>query len=252
MKRSIPEILYEDNDIVVLNKPSGMLSIPDRYKHEALNVKKWLEERHGEVFVVHRLDKETSGVVVFALGSDAHRNLSLQFENHEVEKKYLAILSGVMREDDLDVDIPLMNDPKTPAKMMPSARGKKSLTHIHVVERFRVATLAECTLHTGRQHQIRVHCSAIGYPLLVDSLYGRSDKFMLSNLKRKYNLQKESEEKPIISRTTLHASILGFKHPSTNEQMMFKCEPPKDFRALLSVLRKYSALYADVATTVFS
>lgn len=252
MKQTDPEILFVDNDIIIVDKPSGVLSIPDRYKLDAMNLKKWLEQQFEKVFVVHRLDKDTSGVMVFARNAEAHRNLSLQFENHEIEKKYLAVVSSVLLNDDTDIDIPLMSDPRTPGRMIPSARGKKSLTHIHVLERFRVATLVECTLKTGRQHQLRVHCAAIGHPLLVDALYGRSENFLLSNLKRRYNLRKLEMEKPIISRATLHAHSLGFKHPGSGEVQIFTSTIPKDFKALLTVMRKYSAKYALPDERVFS
>ncbi len=244
MKKKQLEILYQDDQVVVVNKAYGMLSIPDRFKKGEDNLRTLLEQKFGKIFVVHRLDRDTSGVMVFALNAESHRNLSIQFEKHTVDKKYLAVVAGIMAKDDLDVDIPLMPNPRIPGTMMPSARGKASFTHIHVLERFRVATLIECTLKTGRQHQLRVHCAAVGYPMLVDSVYGRSDSFQLSAIKRRFRLQKDEEEKPLIQRTTLHAHSLSFIHPVSGERLSFVAEPPKDFKALLTVLRKYSASYA--------
>ncbi len=244
-KKKQLEILFEDNDVVVVNKAHGVLSIPDRFKRDEPNMRAMLDQRYGKIFVVHRLDKDTSGVMVFARTAEAHRHLSIQFENHTVEKRYVAVVAGVIPNDDIDVDIPLMPNPRVAGTMMPSARGKQSFTHVHVEERFRMATLVECLLKTGRQHQLRVHCAAIGYPLLVDSLYGRTDRFFLSDIKRRFRLQKDTEERPLIERTTLHARSLSFVHPVSGERLSFVAEPPKDFKALVSVLRKYSAAYTS-------
>ncbi len=241
MAKSKYSILFEDNDIVVIDKPAGMLTIPDRFS-PAENLRALLSSKYGQIFVVHRLDRETSGVLVFAKNAEAHRNLSIQFENHTVTKIYSAVISGQLAEDELSIDIPLMPDPVHKGLMRPSARGKDSLTIMKVIERYRIATHVECDLRTGRQHQIRVHSASIGHPLLVDSLYGKSEAFLLSTIKRRYNLQKNEEEKPIISRITLHSKTLGFKHPSTGADVEFTSELPKDFKALLSVLRKYSAI----------
>jgi len=234
-------IIFEDDDIIVVDKPSGMLTIPDRFS-SAENLRGLLTEKYGKIFVVHRLDKETSGIMIFAKNAESHRSLSIQFEHHTVQKIYSAVIAGQLAEDSLEIDIPLMLDPVQKGMMRPSARGKESLTIMRAVEKFRIATYVECDLRTGRQHQIRVHAASIGHPLLVDSLYGTSEQFFLSSIKRRYNLQKDAEEKPIISRITLHSTSLGFKHPKTQEDMVFKAEPPKDFNALLSVLRKYSAI----------
>ena len=245
MKKNQLQILHEDIDVVVVNKPHGLLSIPDRFKHDEPNIRRILEEKYGKIFVVHRLDKDTSGVMVFARNAEAHRSLSMQFEHHTIEKIYLAIVSGVMPKDELAIDIPLMSNPKVPGTMMPSARGKASHTDVRVLERFRVATYIECTLKTGRQHQLRVHCAAVGYPLLVDATYGRAATFFLSQIKRRFRLQKDTEEQPVMARTTLHAHRLSFTHPSSGEPCTFVADPPKDFKALLTVLRKYSAAYTS-------
>lgn len=242
MKSVAPEILYEDAAIIVVNKPAGMLTIPDRFRASEIHLRGWLEKKYGKIFVVHRLDRDTSGVMVFAKTAEAHRNLSMQFEQHSCTKRYHAVLMGRVEKDDIRVDIPLMPDPANTGMMIASARGKESLTDVHVLERYRVATLVECTLHTGRQHQLRVHCASIGHPLLVDALYGPTDKFFLSGIKRRYNIRKNEEEKPLITRASLHARLLGFAHPETGEYCEYSCEPPKDFTALVSVLRKYSRI----------
>lgn len=245
MKRERLEELYCDDAIVVVNKPSGLLSIPDRFDKELPNVRGLLQHKYGEIFVVHRLDRETSGVLIMARTADAHRHLSEQFEHHTVTKLYHAVVSGIVDRDELPISIAIAPDPRRKGLMKPSARGKEARTNLRVLERFRVATLVECELVTGRQHQIRVHCSAIGHPLLVDADYGRSTQFMLSAIKRKFNLAKNTEERPIIERLTLHAYSLSVAHPATQERMTWEAPYPKDFAATVQVLRKYAAPYAS-------
>jgi 23S rRNA pseudouridine1911/1915/1917 synthase len=251
VKRQQLEVLHHDADIVVVNKPSGLLSIPDRYDVTLPSVKTLVREKFGTSYPVHRLDRETSGVLVVALNPDAHRALNTQFEQHTVRKTYLAIVSGIVDRDTIDIDIPIMPDPRRKGLMKPSARGKEARTILRVVEKFRLATLVECDLITGRQHQIRVHCSAIGHPLLVDADYGTSKAFMLSSIKRKFNLAKGQDERPIIDRLTLHAAKLSFVHPISGEELNFSADPPKDFNATLQVLRKYAAPYASAFDAEF-
>jgi RluA family pseudouridine synthase len=244
MKKNDTEIkiVHEDSSIVVLSKPAGVYTIPDRYDKKALNLYHYLKEKYGTIFTVHRLDKDTSGVIVFAKTAEAHKNLNTQFEKHEVKKLYHIIIEGTFRENEMDIDIPIAPSPVKKGLSMPSARGKESLTRLRVLERFRTATFCEVDLVTGRHHQIRVHCSTIGHPLLIDDLYGNKKEFFLSSIKRKFNLKKNCDEKPIISRITMHAKHLQFKHPLSNEEVSYDCDYPKDFTALLQVLRKYSLI----------
>ncbi len=241
-KRNKIEIIFEDDALVVVSKPAGMLSIPDRYKHDLPNLKDYFKQMFGNIFVVHRLDRDTSGVMVFAKNADAHRNLSMQFEDMLVKKVYYCVVSGVVGKDEMEIDIPLMSDPSTPGKSIPSVRGKDSYTVIKVLKRYRNATLIKCLLVTGRHHQIRAHCSAIGHPLLIDPIYGNAEEFRLSSIKRRMKLKKDTEERPIISRITMHAKELAFRHPLTNEEVGFTADEPKDFAALIQVLNKYSAV----------
>lgn len=239
------DILFEDDHIVVLNKPSGLLSLPDRFETNLPNLRTMLKEQYGEIFVVHRLDEETSGIMIFAKHADAHKALSEQFEKRSVRKIYHGIMQGgiepeLLTNDAMNVDIPLMPDPVRKGLMAPSVRGKEALTIVRVLKRFRLATLVECELVTGRQHQIRVHCAAIGHPLLVDPDYGTATEFRVSTIKRKFNLGKWEEEKPLIARTTLHSYSVTFTHPSTGETMTLEAPYPKDFKAVIQVLDKYA------------
>ena len=236
------KIIFEDKDIIVVSKPAGLLTIPDRYNHNLPTVRAKLEEIYGKVFVVHRLDRDTSGVMVFARNAETHRDLSIQFEEMRVKKVYHCVVSGIIEKDEMEIDIPLMQDPTTPGKTIPSVRGKDSLTLVKVLKRYRNSSLIKCYLVTGRHHQIRAHCAAIGHPLLVDPVYGNSPEFKLSAIKRRMNLKKGSEERAIISRITMHSKEIGFLHPTSKEELIFEDNYPKDFSALLQVLSKYASL----------
>jgi 23S rRNA pseudouridine1911/1915/1917 synthase len=242
MKKKSLEIIYEDDNLIVVNKPAGVLTIPDRYDDEIPNLYHILQEKYGEIWIVHRLDKDTSGLIVFAKDPETHRDLSLQFEKHKVKKIYHVVIKGIFSKEEIDIDIPLIDDPKRKGKVAPSVRGKESLTKVKTLERFRAATLIEADLVTGRHHQIRAHCAAIGHPLLIDEMYGGEPEFFLSSIKRKFNLKKKEIEQPLLARVTMHAHEIEFLHPAKNEKMKFSAEYPKDFRALIQVLRKYSGL----------
>lgn len=236
-----PTIIFEDDDIIVLNKPAHYLTIPDRFVAERPNLTSFLKNTLEEVFVVHRLDKETSGVIIFAKNAAAHRNLSMQFEARTVDKIYLALVEGTVHKEKGEINQPIANNMRDKGRMIIASRGKPSLTLYQVVERFKNYTLVEANIKTGRTHQVRVHFEVIGYPLAVDSLYGRKDAFLLSEVKmKKYRKSKDVfEERPLMSRTTLHAAKVTFNHPSTNEPLTFEAELPKDFRAVLNQLRKW-------------
>ncbi len=235
-----PKLLYEDKAVLVVNKPASLLTIADRFGN-ADNLHQWLERHYGRVFVVHRLDRETSGVLCFARTEEAHRHLSLQFEHHAVDKFYLALVDGAVQEDEGEIDRPIGPHPTIAGKMVVAAWGKPSLTFYRVLERFRNFTLVEALLKTGRTHQARVHLQSIGYPLAVDALYGKRTALRLSEIKgRAYKMGKFSdEERPLLERTALHAFRLRFDHPISEERMEFRAEPPKDFNAVLQQLRKW-------------
>lgn len=239
-KQELYTKIYEDDRILLINKPAGLLTIPDRYDDTLISLRAILFEEYGDIFIVHRLDRDTSGIVVVAKDADAHRNLSLQFEDLSVTKIYHVVADGVIHQDYLEIDIPLMGDPRKPGRTIPSARGKESLTIVNVKDRYRHGTFAEVNLVTGRHHQIRAHLASIGHPLLIDEVYGNATEFYLSKIKKRFNLKKKDVEKPIISRLSMHAFSLGFKHPSDDKVVSFEAEYPKDFAALLQVLGKYA------------
>ena len=235
-----PQIIYQDEDIVIVNKPPDFLSIPDRFSRQKPNLVAFLQQTFEKVYVVHRLDKETSGIICFALNEAAHRNLSQQFENRTVEKIYLALVKGIVHNEKGIIDKPIAKHRSIEGKMAISAKGKPSVTHYKVAERFRDYTLLEVEIKTGRMHQIRVHLQSESFPLAVDELYGGDTGFMLSSVKRQgYQIGKNEEEKPLMSRCTLHAFRLSLNHPSTHRRISFEAELPKDFKAVINQLRKW-------------
>lgn len=239
MKHDI-DIIHEDEALIIANKPSGLLSIPDRFDADKPSLYQLLSNRFGKIYIVHRLDRETSGILCFAKTEEAHKQLSQQFQERTVEKIYYVLLEGVLSQDSGEIDQPIAPHPTIPGKMITTAKGKASLTHYKVVERFKHFTLVEADLKTGRTHQIRVHFPSIGHPLAVDALYGRHEGFFLSTVKtRNYNLGKFEEERPLMSRTSLHAFRLCLNHPTTGERVCYETALPKDFGAVLKQLRKW-------------
>jgi len=240
MKQAI-NIIYEDSSLLILNKPSGLLSIPDRYDPERPNLYQELKNRYEEIFIVHRLDKGTSGLICYARTPEAHRHLSQQFEQRVVQKIYLAVVEGIPSPAEGAIEHALGSHPTKVGKMVVSNKGKAAYTIYKLLETFRSYALAEVEIQTGRTHQIRVHFSAIGHSVLSDPMYSRKEAFFLSEIKgRKYNRNREREERPLLSRPALHASLLTIKHPNSGEEMTFEAPLPKDMRASLNQLRKWN------------
>lgn len=239
-KVKAPEILFEDDAVVVIDKPAGLLSIPDRFGAEIPNAEAILRKKYGEIYVVHRLDKDTSGVMVFAKSEEAHKNLSLAFENRQITKKYLALVDGVPLPSEGEIEAPIGEDPSKAGKMKIDYKtGKDSSTSFKIIERFRKYSLLELNPKTGRQHQIRVHCAYIGHPLVVDILYGKRKELKLSEFKRGY---KGSSEKPILGRLALHAKSLTFNHPTSGQELTFEAELPKDIKATSNQMRQHDCV----------
>ena len=230
-------IIYEDENLIALNKPSGLLSIPDR-EGKDISLKKLLIEKYGNIFTVHRLDKDTSGLIVFAKNEIAHKHLSQQFEERQTEKIYLGLVLGSPAEKKGTIDAPIAEHPGKKGLMTVYRKGKESITDYEVLEDFKIFSWIQFQIHTGRTHQVRVHAKHIGHPVVCDELYGDGKPILLSSLKHKFKLSKnELEERPILSRLALHALSLQF---ATTKEEILKLEAPlpKDLRALLQQLRK--------------
>jgi RluA family pseudouridine synthase len=240
MKNNFFEIIHADDQVVVVNKAANVLSIPDRFAPEKFNLSKRLEERYGEIFVVHRLDKETSGIIVFCRTPESHKHLSEQFFARTIKKVYLTLVEGCMHQTEGVIDKPIAPDPIHPDRMVVAPKGRPSVTNFRVKEAFRNYSLVEAEIKTGRTHQIRVHFQSIGYPLAIDALYGRQSSFLLSSLKQgKYVIGKDQEERPLMSRSSLHSFSIDFIHPSTGKPVYYEASLPKDFLAVINQLRKW-------------
>lgn len=237
MVKLSPEILLDNDHFIVLSKPSGLLSIPDREGKE-ISLKQMLQERYGQIFTVHRLDRDTSGIIVFAKDEETHKYLSQSFEERTVEKYYLGIVNGVPPEKKKTIDAPIAENMMKRGVMLIHQRGKQSITDYEVLEEFGKFSLLRFRIHTGRTHQIRVHMQHVGHPIVCDDLYGDAAPILVSSFKRNYNLSKnEEEERPILSRLGLHAERLLFQDAQGNEYSV-EAPLPKDMRALLQQLRK--------------
>jgi 23S rRNA pseudouridine1911/1915/1917 synthase len=231
-------VLFEDASCIVLDKPAPLLTIPDRYNHAENNLAALLREKFTDIFVVHRLDRETSGVILFAKNAEAHKKLCAAFEDRLVRKKYLAIVNGTPKETKGIIELALAEHPAKKGGMIVSKKGKESVTEFAVLESLGNFSLVEASPLTGRTHQIRVHLHAIGHPLAVDPVYGTRKEFFLSEIKQKFKYTKDTEEKPLVSRCTLHSSSLTFPHPVSGEMITIESPLPKDLNALLAQLRK--------------
>jgi RluA family pseudouridine synthase len=228
---------------VVVNKPAGLPTLPDGYEAASLHLVEALKPEFGALWVVHRLDRETSGVIALARNEEAHRSLNAQFESHKVSKVYHALVSGNPIWEQRTIAAPLRADGDRHHRTVIDAEGgKPATTTFRVLQRFgRGATryaLVEARPETGRTHQIRVHLAALGTPVAVDALYGTGAPILLSALKHQYRGAADTE-RPLLERLGLHAYQLTLCHPFTGKSMQFEAPYPKDFAATLNQLCKH-------------
>lgn len=212
------KIIYEDNHLIVVDKPAGLPVLPDGWEKDSEYLVKILEEQFGKIFIVHRLDKITSGVMVFGRDAETHRSLNMQFESHEAQKTYHAILEGKPKWDEKVARHPLRaNVGHKHRTMVDDKNGSPSETRFKVIKRYPEAALVEAKPMTGRTHQIRVHAYALGHPLIEDILYGSQDRYGFS-------------------RPMLHSQTLTFIHPATKERVKFSAPRPEDFEEAITIL----------------
>ena len=222
------EIIYEDSDIIVVNKPKGMVVHPANGNPDGTLVnaimaicKDSLSGIGGEIRpgIVHRIDKDTSGLLIVAKNDNAHVKMSEQIKSHEVKKTYIALVRGVFKENEATIDMPIGRSTSDRKKMAVNKNGKNAITHIKVLKRFDKYTLLQVNIETGRTHQIRVHLSHIGYPIVGDYTY--------SNGKNEFDVVGQC----------LHAQKLEFKHPITQKYMCLEAELPQYFKDILDKLK---------------
>ncbi|MBD0287057.1 MAG: RluA family pseudouridine synthase [Bacteroidota bacterium] len=231
------QIIFQNDDLVAVNKPSGLLTIPDREGHTSL--KNLLQDKFENIFTVHRLDKETSGIVVFARNEAAHRHLSQQFENRETKKMYYGLVLGSPFQKKGVINEPIAEHPSKKGVMTVYRKGKESITEYEVLESFRLYSWVQFRILTGRTHQIRVHMKHLGHPIVCDPIYGDGKPVFISQLKHNYKLsQAEEEERPILQRLALHAAQLIFQGMQ-QEEYNLEAPLPKDLKALINQLQKW-------------
>ncbi len=228
--QNIPiDIIYEDNDIIVVNKPKGMVVHPANGNPDGTLVnavmaicKNSLSGIGGEIRpgIVHRLDKNTSGVIIIAKNDKAHINLSEQIKAHKVKKTYVALVRGIVKENEATINMPIGRSNRDRKKMAVVREGKEAITHFKVIQRYDKYSLLKVNIETGRTHQIRVHLAQIGYPIIGDDTY--------SNGKNEWGIQGQC----------LHAKSLEFTHPTTGKKMYVEAEMPEYFNEILEKLEK--------------
>lgn len=231
------DIVYEDEDIIIVNKEKGMVVHPANGNYTGTLVNALMYSHKDELSsingtirpgIVHRIDKDTSGILVIAKNDSAHKVLSDQFKEHNINRKYIALVKGIVKDDEFTINLPIGRSPKDRQKMaVVYKNSRNAVTHIKVLKRFYSSnvTLVEAKLETGRTHQIRVHMSYMHYPLVGDEVYGKKDT------KFKVNGQ------------MLHARILGITHPRTGKYMEFESNLPNEFKELLEKLEKKEENY---------
>ncbi len=226
-------ILFENNDYIIINKPGGVSTLDDR--NDPTNMLQLARDTVGDVWICHRLDKDTSGVLVLAKNEEAHRHLSILFEERKVEKTYHAVVDGIHDFSGTVVDLPIKVTAKGVVKI-DRRSGKPSKTTFDSINAFKLHTLVACKPETGRMHQIRIHLAELNASITGDLTYG-GRHFYLSTIKRNYKLKKWTEEEPLIKRMALHAFTISFKDPA-GKKISVEAPYPKDFKVLVQQLEK--------------
>lgn len=231
--------LYKDDHILVVNKLAGIPVIPGRNLQLKSLVDLLKEKHQQDIFVNHRIDRFTSGIVIFALNKESHANINEQFLNNEVDKLYHCISAGNIKEGEHVIDKAIYINARSP-KVSLHPKGKKSISIYKGIESKGNFHKIEVKIETGRTHQVRVHMNSERLPILGDTLYNKNPFYYLKDLKKKkFSQNKNKEERPIIGRQALHAYSLRLKHPKTNKELVFSAEWPKDMRAAWNILKKY-------------
>ena len=248
------EVVYEDDDVLVINKPAGMVVHPGHgnYEHTLLNALAWyfrdkLDINDPNIGLVHRIDKDTSGLLLIAKTPEAKTNLGHQFFEHSTERTYNALVWGTFTEDSGTIEGALARDNRDRTiyrvwDLEENPNAKEAITHWRVLERYPYVTLVECNLETGRTHQIRVHMKHIGHTLFNDDVYGGDEILKGTNFSKYSQFVRNCFK--LCPRQALHAKTLGFVHPTTGKEMYFDSELPGDFVSMVEAWRRYSSASA--------
>jgi 23S rRNA pseudouridine955/2504/2580 synthase len=226
-------LLHEDDDFFLLNKPPHTATLDERHQDRSESMLRLAKEYHADAQVGHRLDKETSGVLLFAKHPAAYRHIAMQFEHRQIGKVYHAVVGGIHHFEGVLVNLPIL-PLKVGVVKIDRMEGKEAETLFNSLEVYRSHTLVECMPFTGRMHQIRIHLQCLKAPIVMDSLYGGPEIF-LSQFKRKFKLAKETEEQPLIQRVALHARSLNFEQMN-GKRLQVEAPYPKDMAALIRQL----------------
>lgn len=245
MKKTPFTLIYADEDMIAVNKAAGLLVAADRWDIEAPRLDLLIQKELPQIaplcqklYAVHRIDKDTSGILLYALNAEAHRALNTAFQEREIKKTYRLLIHGRVSEEQFTVDLPLRADGDALHRtVVDKRRGKEAITHFTALETFRQFSLLEARPVTGRTHQIRAHLAAAGYPIVCDSLYGSGKPVLLSELKQRWRGDVYTEQ-PLIRRLALHAYQLEGLHPRTREPFSFTAEYAKDFKSTVHQLQK--------------
>lgn len=230
-------IILETEEFIAINKPAGMLTIPDREGN--ISVKGYLQQAYGSIYTVHRIDRDTSGLVIFARNEATHKQLSQLFEGRDIQKHYVGLVHSKPSPLSGTIDEPIAEHAGKRGVMVVNKRGKPSVTDYTTLETFRSYSWMQFQIHTGRTHQIRIHMKHIGHPIVCDNIYGDGKPVYISSIKRNFKLSKsQEEERPILSRLALHSWKLQFA--LNNKEYTIEADIPKDLKALLQQLHKWS------------
>jgi RluA family pseudouridine synthase len=236
------DIIYQDATLLVVNKPAGIATLPDGYNPTLPHIKSILEQQYSRLWIVHRLDKDTSGVLVLARTAYAHRSLNTQFEQRQVSKVYHALVFGNPDWHETTVNMPLRpNGDRQHRTVVDPQNGKPAVTHLTVLERFGEHSLLQAIPETGRTHQIRAHLASLGFYIVGDKLYARRIDAQVQEKARKLDLPADSG-----LTMGLHAVSLELSHPLSGERLIFRAPYPAELAALIEYIRKSSVWSRDI------